>query len=180
SDATSQRLLRPLRLLTKATVLPSGDQVEPPTWRVMERFSMERLFSTRASGLEVISLGSVIASGAGSVWDLAKALIIISISITTTITNGLRMRMVTRVGVVNKESLSVSMLVESRAPSPGGTGGAPVAPLAKAIEPGPRSIVQIGRALVLLQRVAAVDDEQLAGDVGGGFRGEKRDRCGDF
>ena len=67
SDGTSQRLLRPLRLLMKATVLPSGDQVEPPTWRVMYSFSMVRFFSTCASGLEVICLGSVMAWGAGKV-----------------------------------------------------------------------------------------------------------------
>src|ERR1700737_634591 len=82
---------------------------------------MERLFSTRASGLDVISLGSVMACGAGRVWDVVITVIVIIV--TTTITNGLRIRIVPRVGAVNRESLSVSMLVESRASSPGGTGG---------------------------------------------------------
>src|SRR5713101_2297796 len=45
---------------------------------------------------------------------------------------------------------------------------------------GSRSVVQIGRAFVLLEGIAAVNDDQLAGDVGGGFGGEKRDGCGDF
>src|SRR6267378_4860816 len=62
---------------------------------------MERLFSTRASGLEVIRLGSVMASGAGRVWDVARTVI------RTTITNGLRMRMAPRIGVVNRGSLAV-------------------------------------------------------------------------
>src|SRR6266481_3645877 len=52
---------------------------------------MERPFSMRASGLEVISLGSVMAWGAGRVWDVARTLIRI-ISITTTITNGIKVR----------------------------------------------------------------------------------------
>src|SRR5260370_14458418 len=62
---------------------------------------MERLFSTRASGLEVISLGSVMAWGAGKVWDVART------GIRTTITNGLRMRMAPRIGFVNRGSLAV-------------------------------------------------------------------------
>src|ERR1700675_3706482 len=57
---------------------------------------MERLFSTRASGLEVISFGSVTARGAGSVWDVVRTVIVVVI--TTTITNGKRVRMVPRVG----------------------------------------------------------------------------------
>src|SRR2546430_877619 len=68
SDATSQRLLRPLRLLTNTIVLPSGDQSGWPTCRVMYSFSIERFFATCALGLEVICLGSVIACGAGKVW----------------------------------------------------------------------------------------------------------------
>src|ERR1700738_5318179 len=132
---------------------------------------MERLFSTRASGLEVICFGSVMACGAARVWDVARTGIVIIIVITTTITNRLRMRMVPRVGVVNRESLSVSMLVESRAP---------VDPLAKAIESASRSVVGLGRAFVFLESVAAVNDEQLSGDVGSGFGGEKHDSSCDF
>jgi hypothetical protein len=40
---TSQILLRPLMFETKATLLPSGDQADAPTERVMNRRSMERL-----------------------------------------------------------------------------------------------------------------------------------------
>src|ERR1700688_4365479 len=43
-----------------------------------------------------------------------------------------------------------------------------------------RSVVLTGRPFVLLQGIAAVNDEQLAGDVRGGFGGKKRDRRGDF
>jgi|SRR5712692_3388729 len=60
---------------------------------------MERVFSTRASGLELISLGSVMAWGAGRVWDVIVTVIIVVI--TTTITNGIRVRMVPRVGFAN-------------------------------------------------------------------------------
>src|ERR1700732_4129986 len=122
---------------------------------------MERLFSTRASGLDVISLGSVMACGAGRGWDVARTVIVIVIIIviTTTITNTVRMRMVPSNKSREQESLTASML---------------------AIEPRSRSVVRLGRAFVLLQRVAAVNDEQLSGDVGGGFGGEKRDRSSDF
>ena len=48
------------------------------------------------------------------------------------------------------------------------------------VGPGSRSVVQIGRAFVLLDGVAAVNDDQLAGDIGGRFGGEKRDSCGNF
>src|SRR5208282_1597162 len=54
---------------------------------------MERFFSTRASGLEVICFGSVMACGAGRVWDAVRTLI------RTTITNRQRMRMVPRMEV---------------------------------------------------------------------------------
>src|SRR6266446_3545785 len=60
---------------------------------------MARLFSTRASGLEVISLGSVMAWGAGRIWDVIVTVIIVVI--TTTITNGIKARMVPRVGFAN-------------------------------------------------------------------------------
>src|ERR1700732_41116 len=62
---------------------------------------MERLFSTRAPGFEVITLGSVMAWGAGRVWDFVRTVI------STTITNGLRMRMAPRIGFVNRGSLAV-------------------------------------------------------------------------
>src|ERR1700687_6490532 len=62
---------------------------------------MERAFSTRASDLEVISFGSVMARGAGRVWDVPRTVI------RTTITNGLRMRMAPRIGFVNRGSLAV-------------------------------------------------------------------------
>src|ERR1700737_3507398 len=42
------------------------------------------------------------------------------------------------------------------------------------------SVVKIGRAFVLLDGIAAVDDNHLAGDVGCGFGSEERDRSGDF
>src|SRR5713101_6921873 len=45
---------------------------------------------------------------------------------------------------------------------------------------GSRSVILIGRAFVLLEGIAAVNDDQLAGDVRGGFGGEKRNRSGDF
>src|SRR5580700_6036666 len=45
---------------------------------------------------------------------------------------------------------------------------------------GSRSVVLIGWPFVLLQGIAAVNDDQLAGDVGGGFGGEKRDSSGDL
>src|ERR1700722_19718561 len=43
-----------------------------------------------------------------------------------------------------------------------------------------RSVVKIGGAFVFLDGVAAVDDDELAGDVGGCFRSEKRDSGSDF
>ena len=43
-----------------------------------------------------------------------------------------------------------------------------------------RSVVQIRRAFVFLDGVAAVDNDELAGDIGGRFRCEKRDGGGDF
>src|SRR5450631_4441411 len=39
---TSQRLLRPLMLETKAICLPSGDHVVPAMLRVVQSFSMEK------------------------------------------------------------------------------------------------------------------------------------------
>src|SRR5882762_11741190 len=66
---------------------------------------MERLFSIRASGFDVISLGSVMACGAGRVWEVARAVIFVVIR--TTITNGLRMRMAPRIVFVNRGSLAV-------------------------------------------------------------------------
>src|SRR5580693_1178048 len=62
---TIQRLLRPLMFEMKATCLPSGDHVEPPTMRVMYSFSMEK---ADMSGTFLLSslVGSVMASGAAS------------------------------------------------------------------------------------------------------------------
>src|SRR5579862_6044742 len=56
---------------------------------------MERVFSTRASGLDAICLGSVMASGAGRVWEVAGTVIIIAVGMatSTTITKGDRVRM---------------------------------------------------------------------------------------
>src|SRR5216683_3397462 len=42
------------------------------------------------------------------------------------------------------------------------------------------SVVQSGRAFVLLDGIATVNDDQLAGDIRGGFGGEKCDRGRDF
>src|SRR5258708_7427867 len=131
---------------------------------------MERLFSTRASGLEVICFGSVMACGAGRVWDVARTVIVIVI--TTTITNRLRMRMVASSGSSEQgKSISVDASGTPGVPArPFRTGRAtPVAPLAKATGHYSRSVVMLGRAFVLLEGIAAVDDQQLSGDVGGRF-----------
>jgi hypothetical protein len=42
------------------------------------------------------------------------------------------------------------------------------------------SVVKIGRAFVLLDGIAAVDDDHLAGDVGRGFASKERDSSGNF
>src|ERR1035441_9549325 len=60
---------------------------------------MERPFSTRASALDAICFGSVMAWGAGKVWDAVRTLM------STTITNGLTMRMLAGDKFVNRESL---------------------------------------------------------------------------
>src|ERR1700686_195632 len=63
---------------------------------------------------------------------------------------------------------------------PGPFGWGNLFPFARTQSGGSRSVVQIGRAFVLLESIAAVNDDQLAGDVGGGFGGEKSDGSGDF
>src|ERR1700682_6212677 len=69
SAGTVQILLRPLMFEMKAMLLPSGDHVGRPTWRVISSFSMVRLLgSTWALGVLLICLGSVTAWGAGRVW----------------------------------------------------------------------------------------------------------------
>ena len=67
---------------------------------------MERFFSTRASGLDVICLGSVMAWDAGRVWDAVRTLM------STTITNRLRVRMVPRMEFVNRESLAAPLRLQ--------------------------------------------------------------------
>src|SRR6267154_6147564 len=42
------------------------------------------------------------------------------------------------------------------------------------------SVIEVWRPFIFLNGVAAVNNDELAGDVGGGLRGEKRDRGGDF
>src|SRR5690348_7878902 len=53
-------------------------------------------------------------------------------------------------------------------------------PLARAQSAGARSVIKIGRALVLLEGVAPVNDDHLAGYIGRGFGREKRDSSSHF
>src|SRR5258707_4873917 len=80
------------------------------------------------------------------------------------------------------KSISVDASGEPGVPGrPLRTGRAtPVAPLAKATGHYSRSVVMLGRAFVLLEGIAAVNDQQLSGDVGGRFGGKKHDGSGDF
>src|SRR5271154_2055232 len=70
-------------LLTKTTVLPSGDHEAAPTCRVMYSFSIERLCwlcSTLALGLLAICLGSVMTFAACKVSAEANVLMITTIA----------------------------------------------------------------------------------------------------
>jgi hypothetical protein len=69
---------------------------------------MDRFFSTLASGFDAISFGSVITLGAGKVCDFIATLI------TTTITNGVKVRMDPRKKKTDKriQSLAASWCVE--------------------------------------------------------------------
>src|SRR5579864_9500332 len=78
----------------KARLLPSGDQVGRPTWRVMYSFSMVRLRgSTCALGLEAICLGSVIACGVGRVWAVTVSARTVLMSMTITKRSKVRMEL---------------------------------------------------------------------------------------
>src|SRR5256885_8303610 len=73
SAGTVQILFRPLMLVTKAIVVPSGDHAVPTRLRVMNSFSTESL-CTSALDLLVICSGSVIAAGVASCWARVRVL----------------------------------------------------------------------------------------------------------
>src|SRR5271170_6377313 len=77
----------------KAMLLPSGDHVGRPTWRVMYSFSTVRLRgSTCALGLEAICLGSVTDCGAGKVWAVAVSVTTVLMSMTIAKSTRVRMK----------------------------------------------------------------------------------------
>src|SRR5947209_681616 len=85
-----------------AIVFPSGDQVVPPTARVMYSFSMVRFFSTCALGLLEICLGSVTTCGTGRACGRTL------VAITTTITKSRKARMRPRFGTQCDEKAEFS------------------------------------------------------------------------
>ena len=102
-------MFRPLMFEMNAMLLPSGDQVAGPTWRVIQSLSIVRVRgSTCALGFEEICLGSVTACGAGKVWAAASETTVL---IRTTIAKGTRVRMKDKASGEGEEKVYQSAIV---------------------------------------------------------------------